>query len=276
MSLTKRVLVLLGLVDAVLIIMYLMDYYILFLKPTGHVLPILLNIIVLAVIGFRSRFHKGWTIAFLTVSIPALLIHSVMVWLMDNQYATIESPENKSVTIEHRSFTLGETTYLYEFYKTSFGFIGKRLDDQTIKLIIQGKNHPTGLGAEDALGMDTAEWITDDTVRFSTWQGIKELSLNPSKSSGRAEDITADIESFMTKLESKESGETININGNQLVAHYDEATDQPWIEITADNDEGAIPRQQCTRIVRDEERGYYKLEECTHRWEYRLYPLNDR
>ncbi|MGM0751592.1 MAG: hypothetical protein ACQET6_06635 [Bacillota bacterium] len=124
--------------------------------------------------------------------------------------------------------------------------------------------------------MDTAEWITDDTVRFSTWQGIKELSLNPSKSSGRAEDITADIESFMTKLESKESGETININGNQLVAHYDEATDQPWIEITADNDEGAIPRQQCTRIVRDEERGYYMLEECTHRWEYRLYPLNDR
>ncbi|WP_052504537.1 hypothetical protein [Rossellomorea aquimaris] len=275
MSLTKRVLILLGSVDALLIIMSLMDYYILFLKPTGFVFPMLLNIIVLAVIGFRSRFHKGWTIAFLTVSIPALLIHSVMVWLMENQYATIESPENKSVTIEYRSFTLGETTYLYEFYKTSFGFIGKHLDDQTIKLIIQGKDHPTGLGAEDALGLGTAEWITDDTVRFSTWQGIKELSLNSSRSSGRTEDITSDIESFMTKLESKESGDTINVNGNRLVAHYDEATDQPWIEITADNDEGAIPRQQCTRIVRDEERGYYLLEECTHRWEYPLYPLND-
>jgi hypothetical protein len=180
------------------------------------------------------------------------------------------------VTIEYRSFTLGETTYLYEFYKTSFGFIGKRLDDQEIKLVIQGKDHPSGLDAEDALGLETAEWITDDTVRFSTWRGIKELSLNPSRSSGRAEDIIADIESFMTKLESKESGETINVNGNQLVAHYDEATDQPWIEVTANNDKGAIPRQQCTRIVQDEEMGYYMLEECTHRWEYRLYPLKER
>jgi hypothetical protein len=276
MSFTKRALILLGSVDALLIIMYLMDYYILFLKPTGYVFPMLLNIILLAVIGFRSRFHKGWTIAFLTVSIPVLLIHSIMVWLMENQYTTIESPANKSVTIEYRSFTLGETTYFYEFYKTSFGLIGKRLDDQTIKLMIQGKDHPTGLDAEDALGLDTAEWITDDTVRFSTWQGMKELSLNPSRSSERAEDIPADIESFMTKLENKESGETINVNGNQLVAHYDEATDQPWIEVTADNDKGAIPRQQCTRIVRDEEMGYYMLEECTHRWEYSLYPLKDR
>ena len=73
----------------------------------------------------------------------------------------------------------------------------------------------------------------------------------------------------------KENGQTIMVNGNQLTIYYDEASDQSWIEINSEYDEGAIPTQQCSRIVPNEELGYYMLEECTHRWEYPLYPMTE-
>lgn len=61
-----------------------------------------------------------------------------------------------------------------------------------------------------------------------------------------------------------------------MTIRYDEATGQSWIEINNENDKGAIPRQQCSRIVLNEERGYYMLEECTHQWEYPLYPMAEK
>ena len=69
------------------------------------------------------------------------------------------------------------------------------------------------------------------------------------------------------------NGELITINGNQLETRYDELLGQSWIDVTSDNDEGTISRQQCSRIVRNEELRYYTLEECTQKWEYPLYPI---
>jgi hypothetical protein len=273
MTKTKWALVLLVVMDVVLITMALTNYVFLFLKPTGLLIPLIIHIVVFALIGFHSpRIPRWLTILFIAIGVFFLLISSVMVWLTDYSYTTIKSQKHQALTIEYRDFTLGETTYLYHFYKTNFGMIGKRLDDESIRMVVQSVNNP-GLDAETALGLTNAVWIGDHTVRFPTAQGTKEVHLKSSSSSNTAETNGEDIEAFIKKVENKEDGETITVNGYQLVVRYDEPSGQSWIDVSSDNSEGAIPNQQCTRIVPNEERGYFMLEECTHRWEYELYPI---
>ncbi|MEM5597678.1 hypothetical protein AAHB53_17745 [Niallia circulans] len=88
-------------------------------------------------------------------------------------------------------------------------------------------------------------------------------------------EMTERIDIFMKMAEKKEDGQAIEINGNRLEVRYDKSANESWIEVENDKESGTIPRQQCSRIVRNEENGYYMLEECTHRWEYRLYPLGN-
>lgn len=270
---TKGVLIILVAVDLALVILSLTGYYILFLKPTGYVIPLAINIAVLAVIGFRSKqLHKVWIVVFLFISIPILLLEGFMVLLLDYDYVSTDSPhERQSLLVEYRHATLGETTYFYNFYKTNFGIIGKLLEDQTIEIMILGTEHPSGMGAKDILGIDREQWITKDIVRFPTWQGIKDVYLNPIESKVSH----VEIEHFIEMVENKVNGETIIINGNRLTVSYDEPSGQSWIEVTGENGEGAIPRQQCSRIVPNTEMNYYMLEECTHQWEYPLYPITE-
>ncbi|UFT99631.1 hypothetical protein KO561_01245 [Radiobacillus kanasensis] len=272
MTKTKWLLILLGVIDLILIIMHVTDYFILLLKPTGYLIPLGINIIVLSVIGFRSsRYHKVWSITGLILGILLFMAHGFMVLLADNSYAKIDSPNSHhSLVIEYRHATLGETTYFYNFYKTTFGFIGKHLNDQSITLMIGGTEHPTGLGAEGVLGLGNEEWISGNTVRFPTSQGMKDVHLNLSQSVS-----ATDIEAFIDKVKNKDNGHTITINGNRLKIRYDKEYDQSWIDVSNNNGEGAIPTQQCSRLVPNEERGYYMLEECTHQWEYPLYPLTN-
>ncbi|MEC1718690.1 hypothetical protein [Schinkia azotoformans] len=271
MTKVKWLLILIGLMDLGLIIMHLTGYFFLFLKPTGYVIPLVINIIVLDAICFlyssnkKIRFFIG-----LILCVPIMLIHAFTVWLADYSYTKIDSPHNQQpLVIEHRHFTLGETTYFYNFYKTKFGFIGKFLDEQSVEIMVQGTEHPVGFGAEDILGINNPLWLTKDIVRFQSWKGIKDVYLNPS----HLPINTEDIENFIDKAASKTNGKSITINGNQLETRYDKLSGQSWIDVTSDNDEGTIPRQQCSRIVRNEELRHYMLEECTHKWEYPLYPI---
>ncbi|AXF57316.1 hypothetical protein [Salicibibacter kimchii] len=62
MTKTKYTLILLGIFNLILFIVHLTDFSFLFLKPTGSIIPIVINMIVLAAIGFRtSRIrHVGF------------------------------------------------------------------------------------------------------------------------------------------------------------------------------------------------------------------------
>ena len=271
MSKTKWILLILVVMDIALIIIHQTDYVILFLLPTGYVIPIVINMIVFAIIGARSsRVHPIWVVVFLIVSLPILFAYGFILWFMDDHYAKVESAHHQqSLHIKYRHFTLGETTYSYQFYQSRFGLIGKKLEDQSIQLVIQGTEHPGAIDGEGALGLDHAEWITNNIVRFPTWKGMKEVHLNGGTSSVQP----ADIDSFIQMVEDKVNGEELLIHGNRLESRYDAACGQAWIDIISEGEEGAIPTQQCTRIVKNKERGYYMLEECTHQWEYLLYPL---
>lgn len=271
MTKTKWTLILIGAMDLLLILMHFTDYYVLILKPTGYLIPFAINIIALAIIGFRlHRISTRWIITGLALSIPILLVHGFMIYLENHNYTKINSSHN-ALVIEYRHFTLGETTYSYDFYRTNFGIIGKHLDDQSIRIMIPGTEHAAGMDAKNTLGLGGEDWVTEDIVRFPTLQGMKEVYLNLSDTS----EIVNDIEAFIDMAENNESGESITINGNQLTIRYDELSGESWIGITSNYEENAIPSPQCSRIIADEKRGYYILEECTHQWEYLLYPITE-
>ncbi|WP_211263244.1 hypothetical protein [Lysinibacillus contaminans] len=276
MTKTKWGLTLLGAMDLILIVMHFADYFILFLKPSGYLIPLGINIVVLSVIGLRSGFPKILIIISVFVSMPIILFYVFMILLLDNNYTKIDSPYNRqSLVIEYRHATLGETTYFYNFYKTMFGFVGKRLDDQSITMMIPARDHPFGIDAEGALGLGNENWITANAVRFFTWQGMKDVYLNSSQSSFDQDNTKKVIEEFIKMDKNKEDGQTIKVNGNLLTIRYDRLSNQNWIEVTNKNDKGAIPRQQCSRIMPNKEQGFYVLEECTHQWEYPLYPMTE-
>ncbi|QQK75193.1 hypothetical protein HUG15_05935 [Salicibibacter cibarius] len=276
MTKAKYTLILLGIFNLVLFIVHLTDFSFLFLKPTGYIIPIVINMIVLAVLGFCSSLRNVWVFTGLFLSMPILLVHSFMVFMSDNSYTTIHSPHGQqSLFIEYRDFTLGETTYFYNFHETRFGFIGRYLDDQSMR--IMDRNFPPGIDGKEVLGLHDAEWITDETVRLPTWEGMEEIELESSPSTPDPTPPTADegdMETFIDAVEKEEDGETITIHGNVLETRYDENTGQSWIDVSDNEGEGAIPTQQCSRVEEDEKRGYYMLVECTHQWEYRLQSLD--
>lgn len=279
MTKEKWTLIILGIIDLILVVMHYTDYVLLFLKPTGYIIPLVINLVIITVIGFRSTFPKIWiiavTIASLLISIPIILFHGFIVWLQDYSYTEIDSPYNQqSLVIEYRHATLGETTYFYNFYKTKFGFVAKHLEDQSITIMV--RDYPSGIDAEGVLGLGNEEWITANAVRFFTWQGMKDVYLSSLQSSFEPVNTEESIEKFIANAKNIESGQTIKINGNLLTIRYDEASDQKWIEVTNESGEGAIPTQQCSRIVPNEEHGFYMLEECTHQWEYPLYPMKEK
>lgn len=283
MTKTKWSLVIIGSIDLLLIIMHLFSYYFLFLKPTGYIIPIVANIIVLAIIGFRHpRINNLLVVAGVLLGTAIMLIYAFFIWIGETSYKKIDSPhKQQALVVEYRKFTLGETTYYYDFYKTKYGLIGKELSDQSIQIMVQGTENPGRLNTEEILGMDNSEWIAKRIVRFITFEGPKEIHLDSDSRQTEVKSTSPDsqfidkkeIELFMDKAKQKTDGDEISINGNTFVTRYDTLSDQYWIEVQNPDDQAPIPRQQCTRIVRNEERQYYMLEECTHKWEYELYPI---
>ena len=175
---------------------------------------------------------------------------------------------------------------LLYIFKIAFLLIGKHLEGQSIKVMVRSSDMGDE-GDESAIGWKNAQWITKDMVRFPTLEGEKDVYLNPTsirnnplqnkkeENQSFSSEMKEKIETFMKMAEKKEDGQAIEINGNRLEVRYDKSANESWIEVENDKESGAIPRQQCSRIVRNEENGYYMLEECTHRWEYRLYPLEN-
>src|SRR5690625_4448939 len=120
MSKTKWILIILAVMNVFLISIHQTDYVILFLQPTGYVIPIVINIITLAIIGAHSsRVHPIWVVVFLIASLPVLFGYGFILWFMDDHYAKVESPDRKStrlnsshVAISYAVFCLKEKIFI--------------------------------------------------------------------------------------------------------------------------------------------------------------------
>jgi len=202
MSKEKWMLISLGIMNFILVIMHLTRYVLLFLKPTGYILPLVINIVMIIIILIKSKLSKVWTIVVITsilfISIPVMLFYSFILLLQDYSYTEIDNPyRNQSVIIEYRHATLGETTYFYNFYKTKFGFIGKRLNDQSITIMV--RDYLSSNDAEGVFGLGNEEWLSANTVRFFTREGPKDIHLNPLQSLFKLENTEESINNFMDK-----------------------------------------------------------------------------
>src|SRR5699024_11209507 len=277
MTKTKWILIILAIMDSMLVIMHYSDYVLLFLQPSGYIIPIVINVVLIMILLIKSKLSKAWTIvvttAFLFITIPVILVYSLLILIHDESYTKIDNPyKNQSLIIEFRHFTKGETTYFYNFYKTRFGIFGKHLTDQEFSIMV--RHYGSGIDAEGILGLGNEEWISPNAVRFPSSEGLKDVYLSSLPHSSESENIEGLIKDFMEKAKKQENGQTINVNGLQLTIRYDAKTDQEWIDVTNPDGTASIPTQQCTRISPNHEQGYYMLEECTHKWEYPLYPMS--
>lgn len=275
MSNIKWIFISIGLLDLLLVIMHWTDYFFLFLKPTSYLIPIILNIVAITMIIFLSNIGSKWLV-FITVTLviflPIIVGQILFIKLFDKNYTMISSPEYKqSLVIEYRHTVLGEIQYFYEFYKTKHGLIGKRLNHESLRLI--DNDRTSSIDATAFLGANNADWMEDHTVRFFSKTGIKDVNINPSKPIRHRITTENEIENFMMVIENKVSEQSIWVKENLLTTRYDEISDQFWIDVMSKNDEGEIPTQQCSYIKKDKESGNYKLMECTHKWEYVLYPI---
>lgn len=88
---------------------------------------------------------------------------------MENSYETLHSPDGQTTLVmEYRDVTLGETNYIYEFYKKAPHFpVIERLD-QDVHFFTRGRH----VDSLQALGVYQAEWH-DDYVVFHTITGKK-------------------------------------------------------------------------------------------------------
>ena len=145
--------------------MYLLsfvDYYILIVKRTGVLIPIMITWIAFYVLTKGLRLRKLWivliTVVILIVLIPILFFQ----FILQSSYTTIQSPSGKvEIVIEHRNATLGETNHFYNFYKkTVIPGVVKKLNAETVHIMTRR------MEADDISVLGTAEWIDDKYVIF--------------------------------------------------------------------------------------------------------------
>lgn len=100
------------------------------------------------------------------------MLNSVVSW----QYDRIHSPRmTETLTIGHRSATLGETTYIYGFYKSSFmGLLIKKLDGMDFNIVVRDSPEKDDL---KVLNLKNPTWVNETTVIFHTLNGDKTVSL---------------------------------------------------------------------------------------------------
>lgn len=95
MTKSQWMLIALGVIDLIIVIMYYTDYYFLFLKPTGYVIPIVINVVVIAWVSFRSNLSKVLIVIGFVGSTVIIIDQSFNVLLLDYSYTTIDSPYNQ-------------------------------------------------------------------------------------------------------------------------------------------------------------------------------------
>ncbi|WP_242222463.1 hypothetical protein [Bacillus cereus group sp. BfR-BA-01380] len=136
------------------------EYYFIFLKSTGYIFPIILNIIVFFVIGKTLKLSNDINGIVLILGIIILGGYSFFFSITNLEYSTSTSPEESEILyIGHRTATLGETRYIYVFYQEKYGVFMKKIVGKDLVLINSG------------LPTDSPTWVNEHKVKFSYADG---------------------------------------------------------------------------------------------------------
>ncbi len=150
--------------DVLVIIMSIQDYYFLFLKPTGFIIPLFLIYIAFCVLASGLKLEKFWVILVTALVLPALGLMLFFHSVDHPSYSTIESPSREKILIiEYRDATLGETNHFYTFYsKTTFPFVMKKINNDPVRIVTRGINGDN----LEVLGVQNADWANGESVTF--------------------------------------------------------------------------------------------------------------
>lgn len=170
--------VLLFLCDLLVYFAYTHNYVVIFFKGTGFFIPLLINAGFLFYIAVH--FDRWWL--YILPSLLAFILGIYFVWIfilnsiVSWQYDRIHSPLwTETLTIGHRSATLGETTYIYEFYQTAFmGLLLKKLDGMDLSIMVRDSDRKEDL---EVLNIKKPTWVNETTVIFHTLDGDKTVIL---------------------------------------------------------------------------------------------------
>jgi len=98
--------------------------------------------------------------------------------LITSEYQFITSPKRtKTLVIEYRVATLGESHYFYNFYQTlgPYGILMKKLDGQDFSLIHRSNEaaHPLEL-----ISIKHPNWVSENEVVLNSIDGEKGITIN--------------------------------------------------------------------------------------------------
>ncbi|MFD2332628.1 hypothetical protein ACFSR7_25505 [Cohnella sp. GCM10020058] len=160
--------------DAALLLLYLNDYVLFFLKESIILSFILTHVVIMLL--FSLSF--SWARAILIISVPIVIGVGLGVYLYAHyalpqwSYQRFQSPQHKhSLVLRYRAATLGESHYFFETYqKSSNRLLLRHTPSDDFNVVLQHDEKYTGI--------QQVRWLNESTIQFDVQGTKKILSLN--------------------------------------------------------------------------------------------------
>ncbi|KIL34992.1 hypothetical protein SD71_14995 [Cohnella kolymensis] len=172
------ILLVLLILDLTLYLLSINQYYFVFLNSTGLIFPMLLNIILMCLIGWLSKLEWVFIVAIVLFIIFLFYLYFFTFWRTEAKYTYLDSPQKtETLVIRHWVATLGESNFIYKFYKNvdPLGLVIKKVDGQDLDFMI--RLNKTYLTEDQVLDINHPNWISETQVIFQSIQGEKKITL---------------------------------------------------------------------------------------------------
>lgn len=174
----SRILLILLILDITLYLLSINHYYFVFLNSTGYIFPILLNIILLCIIGWLGKHEWVFVIAIMLFIFFLFYLYFFSLWRTESKYTFLDSPKKtETLIIRHWVATLGESNFIYMFYKTvgPLGLLLKKVNAQDLHFVVRFDEK--NLTQEHVLDIYHPRWVSETQVIFRSIEGNKKIIL---------------------------------------------------------------------------------------------------
>lgn len=167
---------LLLLTDIALFLLHLNNYYLRPLFKPPEFFLLLYNVVFFVIILILLK--RIYTLIISGFFLAIFLLFALIYYsLSEYKYEYFQSPkETQTLIVKYSMVSMGEYSYTYEFYKKSlFGLLMKKMKGQEYQdQILNFEDYQT---AEQVLGMDDPEWLSEKEIIFHTLAGDKKIKI---------------------------------------------------------------------------------------------------
>ncbi|MDN4865876.1 hypothetical protein [Priestia megaterium] len=179
MNTSKIILIFLFVFDLFFLVLSVNHYYLIFLGSVSHLFVMVINLIFLVLWAILRKLKGSLIFLCFFVGIAVILFQVFLYTLTPKTYDSITSPLGiEKLYIAHSNFSLGETSYSYNFYQRKGYIFMKELVDQNKHLVT--RDNPPGDTADmdiKMLGLDAPHWKNEKEVSFNSRQGTITIYL---------------------------------------------------------------------------------------------------